>query len=110
MRKFLICIFLSLILLFISGCGTINIKNNEKESPDEVIETTDSVDYKNIVTDAYSDTVNGRKISIPKINLDSSEIDEINNEIWEELYIVVLKTKKKYHQDQVTIIYPTDGI
>ena len=38
--------------MFISGCGTINIKNNEKESPDEVIETTDSVDYKNIVTDA----------------------------------------------------------
>ena len=95
MRKFLICIFLSLILLFISGCGTINIKNNEKESPDEVIETTDSVDYKNIVTDAYSDTVNGRKISIPKINLDSSEIDEINNEIWEELYIDGVENKKE---------------
>lgn len=98
MRKFLSLLLVCLITVSVSGCaGKINFNFTTENTDEDTVETeeTDAIDYGNIVTDAYSDTVNNRKIAIPKINLDSTDIDNINDEIWEKLYVSGVENKKE---------------
>lgn len=43
-------------------------------------------DYSDLVTDAYCEEFGGRKFNIPKINLSSDAVADINAEIWTNLY------------------------
>lgn len=87
--KKIICVLLSLmIMLSLAGCKNSEENTEGTTTAETTAEpTTEEIDYDNLVTDAYSGTKNDRKISIPKINLDSKEIDELNDQIWQYLYV-----------------------
>lgn len=87
--KKIICVLLSLmIMLSLAGCKNSEENTEGTTTAETTAEpTTEEIDYDNLVTDAYSGTKNNRKISIPKINLDSKEIDELNDQIWQYLYV-----------------------
>lgn len=49
-------------------------------------ESTESIDTSNLVTDAFNKTIGEGKFAIPKINIDSDNCNNINEEIWDTLY------------------------
>lgn len=124
MKKVVSILLAVIFILSLSGC-----KNNEENTEDTSTSesttepTTEKIDYDNLVTDAYSGTKNDRKISIPKINLDSKEIDELNDEIWQDLYVNGVEGRddisstnsgdyisyKWYVNDDIISIIITDG-
>lgn len=61
------------------------------------------VDYSNFVTDAYCEEFGGRKFNIPKINLSSDAVANINAEIWTKLYdgtvVEILKWWNQEHSE-----------
>ena len=71
--KKIICVLLTLIMMLsLASCKNSEENTEEMTTAETTAEpTTEEIDYDNLVTDAYSGTKNDRKISIPKINLDS---------------------------------------
>lgn len=69
----------------VRGDGTYQIAEAEETAAPEPI----TVDLDNLVTDAFNKTVNSMSFVIPQINIDSSDVESINQEIWAALYTCV---------------------
>lgn len=110
-RKLTALVLILLIIVSISACGNVEetldqeITGATEVSEATVAETKAEKELDNLVTDAYSTEIsyeadvyeNGEMIhktvtahyNIPKINLSGSEVDDINNEIYDLYYGVV---------------------
>lgn len=95
MKKIISILLVLMLVLSFAGCKN-DDESTEAETTAEITTepATEEIDYDNLVTDAYSGTKNDRKISIPKINLDSKEIDELNDQIWQDLYVNGVENRK----------------
>ena len=56
----------------------VNIYNPQYDEDISWIASYKEIDYSNLVTDAYNETINGRHFAIPKINIGSADVSTIN--------------------------------
>ena len=62
-------------------------QSRETESDEETTtEEKETIDYDNLVTDAYKEKIGESEYAIPKINLNSKEMEKLNAQIWDEIY------------------------
>ncbi|MCD8115653.1 MAG: S8 family serine peptidase [Oscillospiraceae bacterium] len=66
---------------------------------DAVTALSDSIDYENLVTDAYSESFGTIRFKIPQINIDSEYVSSINQEIWNVLYEGVVEEIVTYWEE-----------
>lgn len=59
-----------------------SLENNENK-----ILHFEFVDPAYLVTDAYNENLFGREVAIPKINISSDTVKNINEEIWQKIYV-----------------------
>ncbi|MBQ6992422.1 MAG: hypothetical protein IJN50_05905 [Clostridia bacterium] len=107
MAIFLIALFLFIIVAVIMGAIIINKKLNNMEMKEEIIQ----INAKGIVYTAFEEKGNGYNFIIPKINIDSKDVEEINNEIEQKIIKEVkkqIKESKKNQEDVDFAVTPCD--
>lgn len=67
-----------------------SLENNENK-----ILHFEFVDPAYLVTDAYNENLYGREVAIPKINISSDTVKNINDEIWQEIYVDTVEICKE---------------
>lgn len=77
----------------------VNIYNPQYDEDISWIASYKEIDYSNLVTDAYNETINGRHFAIPKINIGSADVSTINEEIWKSLYTDVIEEQKTWCEE-----------
>ncbi len=99
-RTFVAVIMVLIMCLCMFGCDKAETKEDATQSPTAVptCAPIEKIDYSNLVTDAYSGTINDVSYAIPTINLDGADVERINNEIWDIYYTNYVEKMKEASQ------------
>lgn len=98
-NKILVLLFVILIVLSLVACDEDDVQM--PTTIETVAETQAEVDYDNLVTDAYYKKVGDLEFAIPKINLDGSEIENINADIYEFYYEISNKSIQEIEEHEI---------